>query len=132
LRKSIDVSGSLNSFKQVLEAKRSDLLPSASKRDEIRIENSPEDVERLHQSMNRELAIRHLDREAALLKSVEQALERIGTGAFGMCLQCEEMIPEKRLNAVPWAALCLHCQEKLDRCRAVGEPDEEETLLPAA
>ena len=95
MRKSIDVSGSLNSFKQVLEAKRSDLLPSASKRDEIRIENSPEDVERLHQSMNRELAIRHLDREAALLKSVEQALERIETGAFGMCLQCEEMIPEK-------------------------------------
>jgi DnaK suppressor protein len=124
--------GSLHNFQKILEAKRSELLLSASKRDEIRIENSPEDVERLHQRMNRELAIRHLDREAALLKSVEQALERIETGAFGMCLHCEEMIPEKRLNAVPWAALCLHCQEKLDRRRAVGEPDEDETLLPAA
>jgi DnaK suppressor protein len=125
------VSGSLHSFKQVLEAKRNDLLLSASKRDEIRIENSPEDVERLHQRMNRELAIRHLDREAALLKSVEQALERVETGAFGMCLHCEEVIPEKRLNAVPWAAFCLHCQEKLDRRRA-GELDEDDTLLSSA
>ena len=125
------MSGSLHSFKQVLEAKRNDLLLSASKRDEIRIENSPEDVERLHQRMNRELAIRHLDREAALLKSVEQALERVETGAFGMCLHCEEVIPEKRLNAVPWAAFCLHCQEKLDRRRA-GELDEDDTLLSSA
>ena len=126
------MSGSLNSFKQVLEAKRSDLLPSASKRDEIRIENSPEEIECVHQRMNRELAIRHLDREAALLKSVEQALERIETGGFGICLHCEKMIPEKRLNAVPWAALCLHCQEKLDRRRALGELDQDDTLLSAA
>ena len=126
------MTGTLKSFQKVLEAKRSDLLSSASKRDEIRIENSAEDLERLHQRMNRELAIRHLDREATLLKSIEQALDRIATGAFGVCLHCEETIPEKRLNAVPWAALCLHCQKKLDRRCAFGELDEDDTLLPAA
>ena len=126
------MSGSLHNFQKILEAKRRDLFSGSSKRDEIRIENSPEEIECVHQHMNRELAIRHLDREAALLKSVEQALERIETGAFGTCLHCEEMIPEKRLNAVPWAAFCLHCQEKLDRRRALGELDQDDTLLSAA
>ena len=126
------MSGSSNNFQKALEAKRSELLSSASQRDEIRIENSPEDIERLHQRMNHELAIRHLDRQTALLKSVEQALERIETGGFGICLHCEEMIPEKRLNAVPWAAFCLRCQEELERRRAVGQLDDEDTLLSAA
>ena len=82
--------------------------------------------------MSRELAIRHLDRQTALLRSVEQALDRIEADAFGICLCCEEEIKEKRLNAVPWAALCLHCQEELERRRAVGDLDENDAFLPAA
>ena len=65
--------------------------------------------------MNRELAIRNLDREAALLRHVTAALARIEEGGFGACLLCEEDIPEKRLKAVPWAAHCVSCQEDLDQ-----------------
>ena len=83
--------------------------------------------------MNREVAILNLDRESRLLKSVEEALDRIETGAFGVCLSCEEEIPEKRLKAVPWASHCLSCQEKLDRRRVMGEfEDDSKILKPAA
>ena len=122
-----------NVFQRILEAKRAELSAGTANRDEIRIENAAEDFDRIQQRMNREVAIRILDRESRLLKSVEEALDRIETGAFGVCLGCEEEIPEKRLRAVPWASHCLSCQEKLDRRRAIGDfEDDSDILKPAA
>ena len=127
------MSTDLNAFQRILEAKHTELSAETANRDEIRIENAAEDFDRIQQRMNREVAIRNLDRESRLLKSVEEALDRIETGAFGVCLGCEEEIPEKRLRAVPWASHCLSCQEKLDRRRAMGEfEDDSKILKPAA
>ena len=127
------MSTNSNVFQRILEAKRAELSAGTANRDEIRIENAAEDFDRIQQRMNREVAIRNLDRESRLLKSVEEALNRIETGAFGVCLGCEEEISEKRLRAVPWASHCLSCQEKLDRRRAMGEfEDDSDILKPAA
>ena len=122
----------LNNFHSILQAKRAEPLASSSGRDEIRVENAAEEFDRLQQQMNREVAIRNLDREARLLKNVEEALFRIEIGTFGVCLLCEEEIPEKRLNALPWARHCLGCQEKIDRRNAKGELDNSGILKPAA
>jgi DnaK suppressor protein len=111
----------LNSFRKVLEAKRKELLAGTSDREEILIENAAEEFDRLQQQMNREVAIRNLDRESKLLKEVQAALRRIEDGTYGVCLRCEEDIPEKRLKALPWAAYCVSCQEAIDRQRAAGE-----------
>ena len=45
------------------------------------------------------------------IKAINVALERLKRGQHGVCEQCEEPIPEKRLKAVPWARYCLYCQE---------------------
>ena len=121
-----------NAFQRILEAKRAELSEGTANRDEIRIENAAEDFDRIQQRMNREVAIRNLDRESRLLKSVEEALNRIETGAFGVCLGCEEEISEKRLRAVPWASHCLSCQEKLDHRRAMGEFEDDSDILKSA
>jgi DnaK suppressor protein len=121
-----------NKFQKVLETKRRELSLSCSNREEIQIENAGDDFERLQQRLNRELAIRNLDRDSKLLKDVEEALSRTETGVFGMCLQCEDEIPEKRLNAVPWASYCLACQEELDRRRDAGELEDDDDKLPSA
>ena len=119
-------------FQKLLQAKRDELLSGSSDRDEIRIENAAEDFDRLQQRMNREVAIRNLDRESKLLKDVEDALARVEHNAFGICLDCEEEIPEKRLKAVPWASHCIHCQERLDRRRALGESESGDDMLQSA
>ena len=49
-----------------------------------------------------------------LLEKVESALERIDEGTYGTCLACGREIPEERLQAVPYATLCL------DDARAQG------------
>ncbi|HWF48701.1 MAG TPA: TraR/DksA family transcriptional regulator [Bryobacteraceae bacterium] len=115
----------LEDFKQALEAKRRELMSNTADRDEIRIENAAEEFDRLQQQMNREVAIRNLDRESTLLKSVQSALARLDDDSFGICLRCDEEIPEKRLKALPWAAYCVRCQEIVDRQRASGDYDDE-------
>jgi DnaK suppressor protein len=111
--------------RRVLEAKRKELLTGSSDRDEILIENAAEDFDRLQQQLNREVAIRNLDRESKLLKEVQGAISRLEDDSFGICLRCEEEIPEKRIKALPWAAYCVSCQEAIDKRRAAGERVEE-------
>jgi DnaK suppressor protein len=63
---------------------------------------------------------------------VQKALRRAADGTLGVCLRCEEEIPEKRLKAVPWAAYCLRCQETVDRLKAAGEDTDEDSFEAAA
>jgi DnaK suppressor protein len=47
-----------------------------------------------------------------LLSEVQHALKRIKEGGtYGMCETCGKPIPEKRLEALPWASLCIKDQE---------------------
>jgi DnaK suppressor protein len=114
----------MNQFRRVLESKRKELLSNTGDREEIRIEHAAEEFDRLQQQLNREVAIRNLDRESMLLKQVQSALKRLDDESFGVCLRCDEEIPEKRLRAVPWAAYCVPCQEIIDRQRAAGAADD--------
>jgi DnaK suppressor protein len=56
------------------------------------------------------------------LRLVEEALDRLHSGDYGVCQRCERPIPSKRLAAVPYARYCVPCQE----AAAAGEVDEEE------
>lgn len=118
----------VNEFRQVLETKRKELLSSTGDREEILIEHAAEEFDRLQQQLNREVAIRNLDRESTLLKQVQAALNRIEDESFGVCLRCDEEIPERRLRAVPWAAYCVPCQEIIDRQRAAGAAGDDDEV----
>ncbi len=122
----------LERYRQALEKKRNELLTGSSDREDILIENAAEDFDRLQQQLNREVAIRNLDRESTMLKNVQAALARFDNETFGVCLRCDEDIPEKRLNALPWAAYCVKCQEVVDRQRAMGEVEDDDTVEIAA
>jgi len=45
------------------------------------------------------------------LQLVEDALDRLDRGTFGSCQDCGRAIEKKRLRAIPWAQLCLKCEE---------------------
>jgi DnaK suppressor protein len=46
---------------------------------------------------------------AVTLADVERALEKLRDGSFGICDSCGETIAEERLDAIPWATLCIDC-----------------------
>ena len=60
-----------------------------------------------------------------LLREVSDALRRIDSGQYGICLECEEPISQKRLEAVPWARYCVTCQERVAARIAEGEIVDE-------
>ncbi len=60
-----------------------------------------------------------------LLREIADALERIEHGTYGVCLECDEPISAKRLEAVPWARYCVSCQENIAARAALGEPVDE-------
>ncbi len=60
----------------------------------------------------------------AQLRLVEQALDRLNRGDFGVCVGCERPIAPKRLEAIPWAEYCVECQERAS-AGAVEAPSVE-------
>jgi RNA polymerase-binding protein DksA len=51
------------------------------------------------------------EREGAFLEHLEQALERIKNGTYGICKKCQKLIAKPRLEAVPHTTMCISCKE---------------------
>ncbi len=66
------------------------------------------------QSYQKELLFLQGTKGHTQLAQVRSALDRIDEHSFGECIQCGEMIGEKRLEAVPWTPNCIVCQEKIE------------------
>jgi len=66
-------------------------------------------------NMEREKAFFFATREGKYLSHIENALDRIDEGTFGVCTDCGKDIPKARLMAVPTATRCVPCKEKADK-----------------
>ena len=97
--------------RRVLEVKKGELLSGRHKAEGITVERVPDSMEELTMEIECSMAVDALNRNATLLGQVTEALERIAAGNYGVCLACENAISLKRLTALPWAALCLGCQQ---------------------
>src|ERR1700751_1541863 len=83
--------------------------------EEIKLEN-PEDEGDLAKIIhNKELLYNLHESDFQRLKSIQEALKRMDRGEYGECIRCGEDINEKRLMAVPWATLCINCQEEAEK-----------------
>ena len=73
----------VNGFQKILENKEAELARVLSKRDDIAIEKSADQMDEIQYATERDLAIRNVDRESKLLRDVKAALRRIPDGSFG-------------------------------------------------
>jgi RNA polymerase-binding transcription factor len=115
----------VNQYRMLLMAKREEVACKLPRREELWIVQSNEQIETVQLAGQREFAARTLEREARSLAQIAAALQRIDDGEFGICLDCEGPISEKRLAAVPWAGYCLRCQKMRD---AEDAPNRFEAL----
>lgn len=53
--------------------------------------------------------------DGRLLAAIDTALARIEAGTYGTCVNCGAHIPPERLEAMPWATLCIDCKRKEER-----------------
>ncbi|MGH7829405.1 MAG: RNA polymerase-binding protein DksA [Candidatus Binatia bacterium] len=73
-------------------------------------ENFPDPSDRASLETNRSFVLRIRDRERKLLTKIEEALERLDRGVYGICDECGEKITVARLKARPVTTLCIDCK----------------------
>jgi DnaK suppressor protein len=107
----------IDSLKAVLQNKRSELARAIrSQSAQLSVCESENDVLDRMQSMSaRDEAVTFLDTFTSTLAKVDAALMAIELGVYGICVECDEPISSRRLQAIPWALHCIRCQETLDR-----------------
>ena len=79
---------------------------------------SPDSIYSLHMadagtdSHEREKSFLFLSREDSYFRNLENALERIRSGEFGVCQLCDQLIPEERMMEVLNATKCVDCKTR--------------------
>jgi len=68
-----------------------------------------------------------MEMQADTYRRIDEALHRLENGTYGSCEECDEEIPAARLQALPFATLCVTCQELQEEA-----PVTERRALPLA
>lgn len=112
-------------YKKVLEKKAEEVRRSMSAQKAAQVVSRldcPSDEGDLSQQHHEEwIFLNRNTIDMKLLREINDALHRIEQGTYGTCLECEEPISVKRLDAVPWARFCVACQEAIAARIAHGE-----------
>jgi RNA polymerase-binding protein DksA len=74
------------------------------------------DIAQALEQIGRDTSLKEAERRELL--AIERALAKMATGNFGVCEECVEEIPLKRLMVLPEARLCAHCQSFEERQNA--------------
>jgi DnaK suppressor protein len=83
--------------------------------EEIRLEKTEDEGDLALISHNKELLYNLAETDFRRLKAIEDALKKMDREEYGECAGCGEDINEKRLVAIPWATMCIECQEVDER-----------------
>lgn len=100
--------------------------------EDIKIEHTEDEGDPATISHDRDVLYNLHEGAFMRLQSIRAAIESIDHGRYGVCVQCDEQISDRRLEALPWTTLCIRCQEgsetqiaSLSMVRA-GQGDEPE------
>ena len=77
--------------------------------------NYPDPSDRASIESDRNFELRIRDRERKLILKMQEAIQRLGDGVFGVCDVCVGPISEKRLMARPVTTLCIACKTKQEK-----------------
>jgi DnaK suppressor protein len=116
----------IGSRKKFLEKARENLLETKDKLlgeidSELRAERESNKDEGMDsydlasEERDREINFILSDRERIKLKQIDDALERLDQGNYGVCESCGLEIAEERLTAMPFSRLCRDCQQDQER-----------------
>lgn len=114
-------SAFLESQRQLLLDERATYISSAevlkAQADSLALEHEPGDVQFDEEggeggtaNVDREIDLYLSGQARATVVEIDRALEKIDNGTYGLCEHCGDPIPEARLQALPYAALCVTCK----------------------
>jgi DnaK suppressor protein len=116
----------LEHYRRILTARRDELAIGSLRAESESLEQSdPEPfdpADRATAGSAKDELLEDAERGTGQLARIDDALRRIEAGTYGICEVCGRVIPVSRLDAVPWASLCLEDQETADRRHRAAMP----------
>lgn len=105
----------MNKAKDLLLTKRKELSTNISSemaemRDADNSDLTVSDVDDIGASQDNETTFKILELESDNLEQIDEALERIEAGTYGICEECKEPVGIERLKALPFTPLCINCK----------------------
>jgi DnaK suppressor protein len=102
------------------DALRKALAGDLSLLKELRAQSSGDVVDAALDSAQDEISSQLAEVESRELANIENALERLRDGQYGLCEGCDTTIPMARLQALPYATLCISCQREAEKRGEAG------------
>ncbi len=106
-------------FKEKLLKMRKELIETLNKKYNEAIDLGTDGIQdsadEAYNLYNKNIMLGKVETDALKLQLVEQALVRIQNDTYGVCIECEELIGERRLEYVPFARYCTECKSELER-----------------
>jgi DnaK suppressor protein len=72
-------------------------------------------AENASDAFEQDFAFMSIESEESLLRRVDRALQRLRENKYGQCEECGQDINQERLEALPWATMCVKCQAREER-----------------
>lgn len=112
----------LENMKKTLLEQKKTLLESLAAQSEdmknlVKTVESGDDADVASDAIDRTLLTSLGTQDANRLQMIENALERIYQGKYGICLRCGKEIPQERLQALPYSLMCVSCASAEERRR---------------
>ena len=131
-KKKVGSEGRHGSLKQILLEKREALIQeikqqlgqSVTDEQQRRLEAAMDSGDQALVDLEREMGISLQEMRNRERQLIDDALDSLDEGTYGMCADCGEEISEKRLHALPFARLCVECQSKRELMEKIERSEQ--------
>jgi DnaK suppressor protein len=116
----------MEELRRMLESKRAEILRDIKRAREDGIETDrvsfPEVGDLVSASVEKERAFEHSELGVNALREIDNALEKLQEGTYGVCELCSRPIGIKRLRVMPSARLCIRCKSEQEASSVKNPP----------
>lgn len=121
-------------LQQMLMGKRQEIMKeiegslgqSLTEDQQRRLESARDVGDQALMDLDRELGISLMEMRNRRRQAIDEALTRLNEGTYGICAECGVEISERRLEAVPFAKLCVECQAREELLEKIEKEEERD------
>ncbi len=116
----------LGKRQEIMREIEGNLGQSLTEDQQRRLESARDVGDQALMDLDRELGISLMEMRNRRRQAIDEALTRLNEGTYGICAECGIEVSEKRLEAVPFAKLCVQCQSRQELLEKIEKEEDRD------
>ena len=116
----------LGKRQEIMREIEGNLGQSLTEDQQRRLESARDVGDQALMDLDRELGIFLMEMRNRKRQAIDEALTRLSEGTYGICAECGIEVSEKRLEAVPFAKLCVQCQSRQELLEKIEKEEDRD------